>query len=217
MREVDTRTVYRSLFAATRFFYENGPRLVVVSVLWFVCSLPVVTVGPATLAAYAAIASLRDPEVHTLDRAHVAATLRRHGVSAALLSGVPLAFAVVAALYVERYLAARSTVALVLGVVTAYAALYAALLLVPTFAGLATGDDVAPALRTAVRWTGRNALAAVMMGMGTVLLFVVTGLLTVAFVVVFAGVTFSFHLETLLDPPEEAPDDAWTPYERARG
>ena len=201
MREVDTQAVYRSFFSGVAFFYENGPRLVVLSVLWFLCSLPVVTIGPATLAAYTVIASLR--EDHRIDRDRVARTIKRHGLSAALLTGVPLAFGVIAALYAQRYIATRSVVALALGVVASYAAGYVALVLIPTFAGLATGDELEPALRTAVRWTGQNAMAAVMMGMGTILLFAVTGLLTIAFVVVFAGVTFSFHLETLLETPEE--------------
>lgn len=216
MREVDTQAVYRAFFSAVRFFYENGPRLVVVSVLWFLCSLPVVTVGPATLAAYAAIGSLR--EGYRIDRAHVVSTLKRHGVSALLLSGVPLVFAAIAALYVRQYLTTRSIAALALGVVTTYAAAYAALVIVPTFVGLATGDDLEPALRTAIRWTGRNATAATMMGLGTVVVFVVTGLLTVAFVVVFAGVAFSFHLETLLEPVDDAPDDeGWSGYESGSG
>lgn len=216
MRDVDTQAVYRAFVAAVRFFYEHGPRLVVVSLVWFLCSLPVVTVGPATLAAYAAVASLR--EGHSLDRARVVATLKRHGVSAALLTGVPLAFAVVAALYVRRYLAAQSALALALGVVTTYAAAYAALILVPTFAGLVDGDDLEPALRAAVRWTGRNAVGATMVGMGTLLLFVVTGLLTVGFALVFGGMAAAFHLETVNGPPpkEEAADETWSPYAESR-
>lgn len=214
MRKVDTQAVYRSFLDAVKFFYEHGPRLVAVSVLWFLCSLPIVTVGPATLAAYAAIVSLR--ENHRFDREHVVATVKRHSVSAALLSGVPLAFTAVAALYIRQYLASQSILALTLGVVTTYAAGYAALILVPAFAGLATGTDLESAVKTAIRWTGQNAMGAVMMGMGTVVMFVVTGLLTVAFVVVFAGIAFSFHLETVLDPPEqdEAESTEWTGYAR---
>lgn len=216
MREVDTTAVYRAFVSAVRFFYEHGPRLVVVSVLWFLCSLPVLTVGPATLAAYTAVESLRVG--HQIDRGRIAATVKRHGVSAGLLAGVPVVFAAVAALYVQQYLATRATLALALGVVTTYAASYAALVLVPTFAGLAGGDDLEPSVRTAVRWTGRNPTAAVMVGMGTLLLAAVTGLLTVAFVVVFAGLAASFHLETLLGPPpkNEPADESWSPYAESR-
>ncbi|ESP89360.1 hypothetical protein [Candidatus Halobonum tyrrellensis] len=215
-RDVDTRAVYRSFVSAVRFFYDHGPRLVLVSVAWFCCSLPVVTVGPSTLGAYAAVASLR--EGHTVDRGRVVATVRRHGLSAALLSGVPLAFAAVAALYARRYLLVGSTVALVLGVLATYAAVYAALVLVPTFAALADGEELEPAVRAAVRWTGRNAVGAVMVGMGTFLLFVVTGALTIGFVVVFGGLVAAFHLETLRGPPPkyEAADEGWSPYEGSR-
>ncbi|MDS0295639.1 hypothetical protein [Halogeometricum luteum] len=216
MRDADTKTVYRSFVSAARFFYEHGPRLVAVSVLWFLCSLPLVTVGPATLGAYAAVASLR--EGHAFDRERVVATLKRHGVSAVLLSGVPLVFAAIAALYARRYLLTRSTVALVLGVLTTYAAAYAALVLIPTFAGLVAGEDLETALRAGVRWTGRNAASSVMIGLGTVLLFAVTGALTIAFAVVFGGMVAAFHLEALLGPPpkSEAAEDHWSPYESAR-
>ena len=202
----------RAFVAGVRFFYDHGPRLVVVSVLWFLCSLPVVTVGPATLAAYAAVASLR--EGHRIDRETTVATVKRHGISAMLLSGVPLTFAGLALLYARQYLATRSTAALALGVVTTYAAAYAALVLVPTFAGLATGDDLEPAVRAAVRWTGQNAVGAATVAMGTLLLFVVTGVLTVAFVLTFAGVAVAFHFETLLGPPPkyEPAEDDWSPY-----
>lgn len=216
MRDADTRTVYRSFVSAVRFFYEHGPRLVAVSTVWFLCSLPLVTVGPATLGAYAAVASLR--EGYTFDRGRIVATLKRHGLSAALLSGVPLAFAAVAGLYVRRYLFARSTVPLVLGVVTTYAAAYAALVLIPTFAGLVAGEDLEPAVRAGIRWTGRNAVGVVAIGMGTVVLFAVTGALTVAFVVVFGGLVAAFHLECLFGrpPKERAAEDSWSPYEGSR-
>ena len=201
MRDVDTRTVFRAFISAVRFFYNHGPRLIAVSVLWFLCSLPMFTVGPATLGAYAAVASLR--EGYRIDRGHVVATVKRHGVSAVLLSGVPLAFAGVATLYVQQYLVAGSTTMLVLGVITTYATVYGALVLIPTFGGLATGDDLEPAVRTGIQWTGRNPIGSVMVAMGTVILFVVTGLLTIAFVILFGGIAFSFHLETLLGPTRE--------------
>lgn len=216
MRDVDTRAVYRAFVAGVRFFYDHGPQLVAVSVFWFFCSLPLVTVGPATLAAYAAVVSLR--EGYQIDRRRVAATVKRHGVTAALFSGVPLAFTGVAALYVRQYLATRSTAALVLGVITTYVAVYTALILVPTFTRLTTGDDLEPAVRAAVRWTGRNAVGAVMVAMGTFLLFVVTGVLTIGFVLVFGGTVVAFHLETLLGPPPkyEAAEDSWSPYAESR-
>ncbi|QLC34814.1 DUF624 domain-containing protein (plasmid) [Halarchaeum sp. CBA1220] len=214
MRSVDTKTVYRSFFDAVGFFYENGPRLILVSLLWFLCSLPVVTLGPATLAAYAAIQSLR--EGYSIDRSHVRATLRRHGLSAVLLTGVPAVFLGISVLYARQYVVSRSALTLALAVVTTYVAAYTWLLLVPTFVGLATGGDLEPELRSAVRWTGQNAVSAVMVAMGTLLVAIVTGLLTVAFALVFAGIAFSFHLEVLLGPVTEQPEDASSPYEESR-
>lgn len=213
MREADTEAVYWSFVSAVDFFYHNGLRLVAVSVLWFVCSLPLLTVGPATLGAYTSIATLRDGP--RIDRKRVVRTVKQHGISATLLTGIPFVLGAIAALYAQQYLATRSTPALVLGVVTTNAAAYAALTLIPTFAGLATGADLESSLGTAVRWTARNGVAAVMMGMTTLLLFVVTALLTIAFVLVFAGVTFSFHLETVLESPERNVENT-TPEWRTR-
>ncbi|MFC6823579.1 hypothetical protein [Halopelagius fulvigenes] len=186
------------------------------SVLWFLCSLPVITLGPATLAAYAAIATLR--EGYSIDRTHVVATVKRHGVSAVLLTGVPLVFLIISILYTRQYFVADSTLTLALGVVTAYAAGYTGLLLIPAFIAIATGDSLETAIRGSVRWTGQNAISAVMMAMGTFLVAVVTGLLTIAFVLVFAGIAFSFHLETVLGPPTDDPTEieGWSPYADTR-
>lgn len=54
-----------------QFAFQNIHRLIVVSVGWFLASLPVVTAGPATLAAYAAIQSMRTSPAGTIDRNHV--------------------------------------------------------------------------------------------------------------------------------------------------
>ncbi|WP_435102274.1 hypothetical protein [Halarchaeum sp. P4] len=216
MRSVDTKAVYKSFFGAARFFYENGPRFIAVSALWFVCSLPVITIGPATLGAYAAIASLR--EQYSFDRGHVVTTLKRHGVSSVLLAALPVVFLTLSVLYTRQYFVSSSAFTLALGVVTAYAAAYTWLLSIPTFVGLATGNDLESSVRQAVRWTGQNALSATMMGLGTVLIAVVAGLMTIGFVLVFGGIAFAFHLETLLGPPqrETAADDSWSPYTASR-
>lgn len=200
MRDADSKSVYRSFIAATRFFYEYGPRMVLLSVVWFVCSLPLVTVGPATLAAYAAVASLR--ETYTFDREQILSVLKRHGVSAMLLSGVPLVLAVTSALYVLEYFASPSTSLLALSVGSAYAAVYAALVLVPTFVSLATGGDLESSVRSGFRWTSANAVGAVTLAMATFVAFLVTGLLTIAFALVFAGFATAFHVHVLLEPPE---------------
>lgn len=217
MRDADSKSVYRSFIAATRFFYEYGPRMVLLSIAWFVCSLPLVTVGPATLGAYAAVTSVR--ETYKFDRAHVASVLKRHGVSAFLLSGVPLVLAVTSVLYVLEYFANQSTFLLALSVGSAYAAAYLGLVLVPTFVGLATGGDLESSVRAGFRWTSANAVGAVTLGMATLVAAVVTGLLTIAFVFVFAGFAAAFHVHVLLEPPEheQASEQDETIYASADG
>ena len=179
---------------------ENGPRMVLLSVAWFVCSLPLITIGPATFAAYAAVASLR--ETYAFDRGRILTVLKRHGVSAVLRSGVPLLLAAISVLYALEYFAARSTFLLVLSVGSAHAAAYATPVLVPTFVDTATGGELESSIRAGFRWTSVNAIGAVTLAMATLVAFLVTGLLTVAFVVVFAGLAAAFHVHVLLEPPE---------------
>lgn len=205
MRNADSKTVYRSFVSATRFFFENGPRMVLLSVVWFVCSLPLVTIGPATLGSYAAVASLR--ETYVFDRGRILSVMKRHGISAMLLSGVPLVLAVTSVLYAFEYLTDPTTLFLMLSVGSAYAAVYAALVLVPTFVGLATGSDLEPAIRAGFRWTSANAIGSITLAMATLVAFLVTGLLTIAFMLVFAGFVSAFHLDVLLEPAEDERDD----------
>jgi hypothetical protein len=205
MRNANTKTVYRSFVAAVRTFYEAGPRFVLLSVVWFVCSLPLVTLGPATLGAYAALLSLR--KSYSFDRAAVLSVLKRHGLSAMALTGVPLTLGVVTTLYALEYLVEQSTFLLVLVIGSAYAAVYTGLVLVPTFICLANGDGLESALRTGFRWTAANALGAITMAMGTLIAAAFTGLLTIAFVLVFGGFAFAFHIDVVLESPVEAEED----------
>jgi len=155
--------------------------------------------GPATLAAYAA-ASLH--ETYTFDRGRILAVLKRRGVSAVLLSGVPLLLAAVSALYASEYFAARSTFLIVLSIGSAHAAAHATLVLVPTFVDTATGGELESSIRAGFRRTSANAIGAVTLAMATLVAFLVTGLLTVAFVLVFAGLAAAFRVHVLFEPPE---------------
>lgn len=197
MQPANSATVYRSFVRAVRFFYGNGPRLIGLSLVWFLASLPIITLGPATLGAYAAIVSFQ--EHGEFDFSEVTATLKRHGLSATLLTGVVALLSVAAIKYAQLYLAAPTTLLLVLAVVTTYAAIYLQILLIPTFVGLATGDSVTRSLPRAVKWTASNAMGATTMVMATVFITIVTGVLTIAFVLVFAGLTFAFHIDVLTD------------------
>lgn len=197
MKNADTRTVYQSIVAAVRFFYQNGPRLVLISVLWFVCSLPVLTLGPTTLAAYTAIVTIR--ENGRIDTAEVRSIVSRHGLSTILLSGIPCVLGAITVIYARYYLTTSSTVSLILVVVTTYATIYSILILIPIFGSLATDHNLKNSVKLGIGWTVQNPIGSLSMGMATLFIFALTLILTIAFVVTFAGLSFSFHLETFLD------------------
>jgi hypothetical protein len=184
-----------------RFVYEHSARLVAVSVAWFIASLPLVTVGPATLAAYAAIRSLR--ETGRLDGGYVASAVRTNGIHAALLSFLPMVFAIPAGLSL-RGGAALGGVDSVLAVVGLYIVGYLVVALIPTFIAMADGDAPTAALKQAYVWTASDPTAALSLALVTAVVFVVTALLTVGFVLLFAAVAFSYHVEYLADDLEVA-------------
>ena len=179
-----------------RFVYEHSVTLVAVSVAWFVASLPLVTVGPATLGAYAAIRSLR--ETGALDRGHVAGVLRRNGVHAALLSFLPVTFFAAAGLYV-RGGTPRTGFETVIAVVGVYVGAYLVVALIPTFITMAAGEPPTVALRQAYLWTASKPTAALSLAIVTAVIFAVTALLTIGFVLLFPAVAFSYHVEYLAD------------------
>jgi len=179
-----------------RFVYEHSVTLVAVSVAWFVASLPLVTIGPATLGAYAAIRSLR--ETGTLDSRRVASVLRRNGVHASLLSFLPVMFFIAAGLYL-RGGTPRTGFETVIAVVGVYIGAYLVVALIPTFVAMAAGDPPTVALKQAYVWTASRPTAALSLTLVTAVIFVVTALLTIGFVLLFPAVAFSYHVEYLAD------------------
>lgn len=192
MEDVDVRVIYNALRSSGRTFYELGPRFVLVSVVWFFCSLPLVTVGPATLGAYVAIDSLR--RTHQFEFGELRRVLRTYFLPATLLTGVPLSFVLIASLYARSFVSTGSELSLLLVVITIYLAAYSSFVLIPTFIEIATGSDLETALRHGLWWTLQSPLSAVLVATITALCIIVTAGLTVAFVLVFAGFTFLFHL-----------------------
>ena len=184
-----------------RFVYEHSARLVAVSVAWFVASLPLITIGPATLAAYAAIRSLR--ETGRLDGGYVASAVRTNGIHAALLSFLPMVFAIPAGLSLRGGMTLGG-VDSVVAVVGLYVAGYLAVALIPTFIAMADGDPPTVALKQAYVWTATDPTAALSLALVTAIVFVVTALLTIGFVLLFAAVAFSYHVEYLADDLEVA-------------
>ncbi len=200
MRNADTRVVYQSFVSAVQLFYQNGPRFVLISVLWFICSLPVFTLGPATLAAYTAIHTIR--ENGQIDTGEVRSIVSKHGLSTILLSGIPCLLGAITTIYARYYLTTESTASLVLVVVTTYATAYSILTLIPIFGSLATGLNLKTSVKSGISWTVQNPIGSLSMGMATVGVLAISLILTIAFVVTFAGLVFTFHLETLLDSSE---------------
>ena len=192
-----------------RFLYEHSVTLVVLSVAWFVASLPLVTIGPATLGVYAAIRSLR--ETGRLDRGYVTSAIRTNGIHAALLSFLPMVFALPAGLSLRgaTTLGGVDSVVAVLGL---YVAGYLTVALIPTFIAMADGVPPATALKQAYVWTATDPTGALSLALVTVGVFVVTALLTVGFVLMFAAVAFAYHVEYLVDEIDTAAAiDASTP------
>ncbi|SEO89945.1 hypothetical protein SAMN04487948_10718 [Halogranum amylolyticum] len=183
-----------------RFVYRHSLELVAVSVMWFVASLPVVTLGPATLGAYAAVRSLR--QTGHVDRAYVARALGMNGIHAALLSFLPLAFVVSATLYLGSGggLGGFENVAAVVGI---YVGGYLGVALIPTFYALADGETPLASLKQGYVWVATKPTSTVTLALVTGTLFVVTALMTVGFVLLFPALTISYHVEVLADEPAE--------------
>ena len=196
-----------------RFVYEHSATLVAVSVAWFIASLPLVTIGPATLWAYAVIRSLR--ETGRVDRGRVAGVLRTNGVHAVLLSVLPVVFATPAALSIRGGVTPAGFES-ILAVAGLYVAGYLTVALIPTFVAMADGESPATALKGAYVWTATDPTAALSLGLVTAVVFVVTALLTIGFVLLFPAVAFSYHVEYLVDDLDATTaTDASTPVSNA--
>ncbi|RDI70029.1 DUF624 domain-containing protein [Halopelagius longus] len=194
--EFDGRDPLHATIQSTgRFVWANLVSVVLISVGWFFASLPVVTVGPATVGAYRAVLSLREDDGDGIDGDAVWTTVREQFVHATLIGLVPLAILAIAATYGVTYLTTGTLVSGLLALVGVYTAAYICLVWVPTFVGLAEGETVADAVTAGYRWTARHAVGAVALAVVTVVLFVVSSLLTVALALLFAGVAFAFHVE----------------------
>ena len=202
MTRTDQRAFRRSVVRVPGFVYHNGLRMTLLSLAWAVASLPLVTIGPATLAAYVAIRGLRSDR-NAVDWSRIRTTLRRNGVASAVFSGVPVVFGAVAVTYGLTALRQGSLAGEVVALVAGYAALYVALALIPTFVALSEGTEPVAALRYGVGWLARHPTAALSMGLLTVAVLAVCLLLTVGFALLFAGLAFSLHVAVV-----EAVDDA---------
>lgn len=184
-----------------RFVYRHSATLIAVSVAWFIASIPLVTIGPATLGAYAAIRSIR--ETGRLDGGAVVSAVRTNGVHAALLSALPVAFAAPGVLSLRAGTAMEGPNP-VIAVVGLYVAGYLVVALIPTFVAMSDGEAPTAALKQAYLWTAGDPTAALSLALVTAIVFAVTAVLTIGFVLLFAAVAFTYHIEYLADDLEAA-------------
>ncbi|WP_143423162.1 hypothetical protein [Halegenticoccus soli] len=194
----DAETLRGAVERAAGFVYGNALPLVGLSLAWSVASAPLVTIGPATLGAYAAIDSLR--ETGRIDRRAVATAVRRGGVHAAALSALPALLGAISLVYALEFAATGGTLVGVLAVAAAYAAVYAVLVLIPAFVSLSRGESPTAALRTGWTWTAAHPTLTLTTGLFTLCLLVGTAVLTVAFVACFPALAFSLHVELFSSP-----------------
>lgn len=190
-RRSDSEVLGEALDELKGFVYANGAELTLVSVCWFFCSLPVVTVGPATLGAYTAIASLHESE--RINTRRVFTTVRNKLVGATLLGLFPVLLAGIALLYAFHYLTTGTLLAGVFALIGAYGAVFAVLVLIPTFVSLAHETPLSQALRQSYLWTVRSPTLTLTVGVITAITGCVLLVFVVAFPLLFAGVTFGFH------------------------
>jgi len=185
--------VHRALATAARQVYRHPLPMVAISVGWVLASLPLVTVGPATLGAYSAVRSVR--EDGRIDRGAVRETLAAHWLDSVLFSGLLVVFPAIAVLYLGQYAATGAPLSGVLGAVGFYLAYHAWVVFALAFVSLADGADAVGAVTGGYRWSVENPVATVLVGIVTGTLLLVSALLTIALPFVFPALVAAFHTE----------------------
>lgn len=201
------RALVPILRTSARFAWTELPTIVAVSVLWLLASLPVVTVGPATLGAYAAVLAKREAQGDEFDdgshavAARVAARVRRGFMPSIAIGLVPLPFAAIGAFYVIQFLRTGSVLFGVLAFGALLVGAQLSLLAVPSLVYLAAGQQSDDAFRAGYAWTITDPRLAVGTGILTIAVGVGLLTLTIAFVFLFGGVAAAFHVTTVLPEP----------------
>ncbi|WP_139136190.1 hypothetical protein [Haladaptatus sp. W1] len=183
------------------------------SIVWFIASLPIITLGPATLGAYSVVRSLR--ETGSVDRARTIAVIRTNGIHAILLALVPLVFVATAALYL-RTGTPLGSLSMVVAAACMYVGGYLGIALIPAFIAMAEGESPVPATKRGYVWVASQPVSTVSLAIVTAILFVATAVLTIGFVLLFPALAFSYHAEVLTDDLVEATSTETSIY-RAEG
>ncbi len=188
------------------FVYQHSTSLVICSLCWALASIPLVTIGPATVGLYAAVLSLR--ETGQIDRSRVRHAVRTNGVHAGLLSLLPPMFLAIGILY---GLTASGTLAMVVAVVGLYFGVYTGLTLIPTFIAMAREEPPGVALRQGYLWGATHPTYLIHLAVVTLIVFVATAALTIGFMLLFAGIAAAYHIELVCDDLEPLPQTELSP------
>lgn len=188
----EVETFRRSILETARFVYQQSLTLVFISIAWFLLSLPVFTIGVATLSAYAAIISIR--EKGTVDVDTVRETVRSQFVPALVLGWLPGLITVIWVANVSSYVRSGDAQSLLLSIAVLYFLVYTFLILVAIYIELVDGTELWPAFKQANLWVQQNPMLSILTAVLTLLVFVTTVLLTVAFVLLFPAIAFSLHV-----------------------
>ena len=202
--DVTIESVSDAAWSSFGFVYRNPLAVAIVSLAWVIASLPLLTIGPATLGVYAAVRSLR--EDGSVDTAAVVRTVRTHAINAFLLGGIVGLVATTGVLYLSQFVRTGWTVAGVLGFTALYVAMHLLTVLIPAFVGLVQGISLSDAVKESYRWTVTRPDAALATMTVTGGLLIASLVLTVAFVLVFPALVAWFHaelLEPLFEPDAE--------------
>lgn len=199
MRSSDSalHSVAVAFWESTVFFYNNGIRLALIGVVWFVASLPLLTIGPASIGVYRVVDQLR--ENGEVDHDRVLTRVRSRFIPALLLGVFPLLTTGIALNYVLVYAQTGELLMGTMGMITTYVTIYVVLVLIPTFVALARGMPTKEALRTGRAWTGKYPIRALLMGATTLGIFLLSAILTVALVLIYPGFVFAFHIHVIGD------------------
>jgi hypothetical protein len=166
--------------------------LILISIAWFFLSLPLISIGVATLGAYTAIISLR--ETGTVDTGVVYQAVRVHFVPALILGWLPIFLILLMILNVDAFLRGGGTGAFLVSLSVLYFLFYTTLALIMIYLELIHGSDLWTAFKRGHSWVSQNPVLAVMTAGITLIVLGFAAALTVAFVLLFPAIVFSFHV-----------------------
>lgn len=189
----DFPLIRRAAVTVGKRIYRELPLFVIISICWFVASIPLVTIGPATLGAYTGIISLR--EESKIDVQRISQLVRSQLISSTAVGLFPIVIFVVTNLYFVEYLNSSSNFALLLAISGLYVTFYMYLVLIPTFVSMAYGMPFLVALREGYVVTSKRPLLSLGTGVATLALFAATAVFTIALALLFPALAFSLHLE----------------------